>query len=481
MLVCGEDLGFVPACLPPVMQVCVGRACPPLHGGWRAAAEARTERAAEQAHNATRTSGRTSITCLPPPPSQQHNNTTTHNATTHNTQHTTTINKQELGLIGLRIQRMPTQPGAEFNNPAAYPYLSVASPSCHDVAPLRAWCVFSSFFAGAHACPTLAAAAPAPLHCVFGFLNAPPPAACCPLPSGARPCEAKRARSPRTTTRNYTKLHTTTHNYAQLRTTTHNNNHRYEEDAERRERFFYSVLRGAGPAPAACDPEIARLVAAQHLNSPAILCILPLQVIAFCFALGARGGGPTLGERARPVSRRADGARSQTQTHKSKHSKVKTHTSARTNTSTHKNTNTNTHTPETHNRTSSRSRAATARGPPGRRSSTTRPPPSTTGATACRSTWRSWQRTASWCRCCRCVVAFRSCVCVLYGRPPQLAARVCSCMCRLVSKHCLESENTATQIEFKFKFKFKTKTGHAALQRPRQDLRPAAAARLDLI
>jgi hypothetical protein len=65
MLVCGEDLGFVPACLPPVMS--------------------------------------------------------------------------ELGLVGLRIQRMPSAPGAEFANPAEYPYLSVASPSCHDVAPLRAW------------------------------------------------------------------------------------------------------------------------------------------------------------------------------------------------------------------------------------------------------------------------------------------------------------------------------------------------------
>jgi 4-alpha-glucanotransferase len=47
---------------------------------------------------------------------------------------------QELGLIGLRIQRMPSEQGLEFNNPATYPYLSVASPSCHDVSPLRAWC-----------------------------------------------------------------------------------------------------------------------------------------------------------------------------------------------------------------------------------------------------------------------------------------------------------------------------------------------------
>lgn len=46
---------------------------------------------------------------------------------------------QELGLIGLRIQRMATEPDSDFNNPSAYPYLTVASPSCHDVTPLRAW------------------------------------------------------------------------------------------------------------------------------------------------------------------------------------------------------------------------------------------------------------------------------------------------------------------------------------------------------
>ncbi len=42
-------------------------------------------------------------------------------------------------MLGLRIQRMATEPGVEFNNPATYPYLCVASPSCHDVTPLRAW------------------------------------------------------------------------------------------------------------------------------------------------------------------------------------------------------------------------------------------------------------------------------------------------------------------------------------------------------
>ena len=48
---------------------------------------------------------------------------------------------QQLGLLGLRIQRMATEPGREFDQPANYPYLTVASPSCHDVTPLRAWWV----------------------------------------------------------------------------------------------------------------------------------------------------------------------------------------------------------------------------------------------------------------------------------------------------------------------------------------------------
>ena len=47
----------------------------------------------------------------------------------------------QLRILGLRIQRMPTEPGQEFNNPASYPYTCVASPSCHDVSPTRAWWV----------------------------------------------------------------------------------------------------------------------------------------------------------------------------------------------------------------------------------------------------------------------------------------------------------------------------------------------------
>ncbi|XP_019250677.1 PREDICTED: 4-alpha-glucanotransferase DPE2 [Nicotiana attenuata] len=46
---------------------------------------------------------------------------------------------QELGLVGLRIQRMPSEPGLEFGIPSQYSYMTVCAPSCHDCSTLRAW------------------------------------------------------------------------------------------------------------------------------------------------------------------------------------------------------------------------------------------------------------------------------------------------------------------------------------------------------
>jgi 4-alpha-glucanotransferase len=46
---------------------------------------------------------------------------------------------ENLGLLCLRIQRMPAEPWAAFADPAAYPYLSVASPSTHDMPTIRGW------------------------------------------------------------------------------------------------------------------------------------------------------------------------------------------------------------------------------------------------------------------------------------------------------------------------------------------------------
>lgn len=46
---------------------------------------------------------------------------------------------KNLQVLSLEIQRMPKQYGVKFDNPASYPYLSVATPSTHDMSTLREW------------------------------------------------------------------------------------------------------------------------------------------------------------------------------------------------------------------------------------------------------------------------------------------------------------------------------------------------------
>ena len=65
MLICGEDLGMVPACVPEVMR--------------------------------------------------------------------------DLGLLSLEIQRMPKNPSRDFSRPSEAPYLSVVTPSTHDMSTIRGW------------------------------------------------------------------------------------------------------------------------------------------------------------------------------------------------------------------------------------------------------------------------------------------------------------------------------------------------------
>jgi len=45
----------------------------------------------------------------------------------------------ELGILSLEIQRMPKRSGIEFFNPAHAPYLSVVTPSTHDMSTVRGW------------------------------------------------------------------------------------------------------------------------------------------------------------------------------------------------------------------------------------------------------------------------------------------------------------------------------------------------------
>ena len=48
---------------------------------------------------------------------------------------------KQLGLLGLEIQRMPKRLGQEFSRPADAPYLSVVTPSSHDMSTIRGWWV----------------------------------------------------------------------------------------------------------------------------------------------------------------------------------------------------------------------------------------------------------------------------------------------------------------------------------------------------
>jgi len=46
---------------------------------------------------------------------------------------------KELGVLSLEVQRMPKQLNREFSRPAEAPYLSVVTPSTHDMSTIRGW------------------------------------------------------------------------------------------------------------------------------------------------------------------------------------------------------------------------------------------------------------------------------------------------------------------------------------------------------
>jgi len=98
MLVCGEDLGFVPDCVPVVMK--------------------------------------------------------------------------QLGLLSLEIQRMPKRLGQEFSRPADAPYLSVVTPSSHDMSAIRGWWEEDARLTQKFYNEELGQPGDAPRHCEIGINRA---------------------------------------------------------------------------------------------------------------------------------------------------------------------------------------------------------------------------------------------------------------------------------------------------------------------
>ena len=99
---------------------------------------------------------------------------------------------QQLGLLSLEIQRMPKLTSSLFFHPNDAPYLSVVTPSTHDMSTIRGW---------------------------------------------------------------------------------------WEEDRQKTQQFYNSVLGQDGIAPESCTPEINKKIILQHFYSPAMWSIFQLQDI----------------------------------------------------------------------------------------------------------------------------------------------------------------------------------------------------------
>jgi 4-alpha-glucanotransferase len=97
---------------------------------------------------------------------------------------------KDLGILSLEIQRMPKNPQTEFFHPQSAPYLSVITPSTHDMSTVRGW---------------------------------------------------------------------------------------WEENREKTQRFYNSILEMTGQAPDLCDPWVNRAIVLQPLYSPAMWSVFQLQ------------------------------------------------------------------------------------------------------------------------------------------------------------------------------------------------------------
>ena len=51
----------------------------------------------------------------------------------------------------------------------------------------------------------------------------------------------------------------------------------WEEDHEKTQHFFNNMLQAGGEAPYFAEPWVCDKIVSLHLNSPSMLCILPLQ------------------------------------------------------------------------------------------------------------------------------------------------------------------------------------------------------------
>ena len=188
---------------------------------------------------------------------------------------------QDLGVLSLRIQRMPPATvAAPLDLPASYPHAVVCSPSCHDVTTTRAWWnqdarrrqQYAALFlpnqlGGDHARADAAARAGVAAATGDGSAGAQPPLS----PVAGPPLTDAASAAPQSPV-------------PMPATITHLAVAGEEED------ILAAALAAGPPPPAVATPELMSAILALHLASPAALAIFPIQDLlaldgAYCAAV----------------------------------------------------------------------------------------------------------------------------------------------------------------------------------------------------
>tara|TARA_B110000977_G_scaffold198716_1_gene284204 strand:+ start:6638 stop:10045 length:3408 start_codon:yes stop_codon:yes gene_type:complete len=178
---------------------------------------------------------------------------------------------EDLGILGLRIQRMPHDGRCEFGVPSTYAYDTVCSPSCHDTITTRAW-----YEADETRRARFAAKALEMSGGVF-----PPPRAY--REEHVEPGSSSTAFAPP-----QDGVHYSRHGDAQGSRrgsidearrpsedggSTPSKSFRYDNDVD----FGSPIKEAPGLAPKKCDPRVMRAIIRQHMASPSALAIFPAQ------------------------------------------------------------------------------------------------------------------------------------------------------------------------------------------------------------
>ena len=144
---------------------------------------------------------------------------------------------QELGLIGLRIQRMPSEPNLEFGIPSQYSYMTVCSHPLLQYYTQMNWKYNEKSVLIENGMEIQRG------YVDLMMINFLMFQVCAP---SCHDCSTLRAW--------------------------------WEEDEGRRSRFYKTVVGSDEEPPSRCTPEVVHFIVQQHFDAPSMWAIFPLQV-----------------------------------------------------------------------------------------------------------------------------------------------------------------------------------------------------------